>query len=76
MKALISKTEKNERDKKRKREQRRDKDGLTSRERAKQEVMKKVSTLLKEGLKQKEIAEKLGLDKGYLSRIVKALKNQ
>ena len=76
LKSIIDKTEKQRRNTEQHRASRRSEDGLTSRERAKKEVMKNVSVLLNEGLKQKEIAEKLGLDKGYLSRIVKALNNQ
>ena len=74
MKVLISQSEKNERDKKRKRKQRRNEDGLTSREQAKKEIEYKVSKLLSEGLKQKEIALELGISKGRVSQIVKALK--
>ena len=76
LKTIISEAEVAHRRNEKKRIKRRSEDGLTSRERAKQEVMNSVSSLLKEGLKQKEIAEKLGLDKGYLSRIIKTLKNQ
>lgn len=36
--------------------------------------MNNVSSLMKEGLKQKEIAEKLGVDKAYVSRTVKQMK--
>ena len=74
MKVLISRSEKNERDKKRKREQRRNEDGLTSREQAKKDLEHKVSEMLLQGLKQKEIALELGISKGRVSQIAKVLK--
>jgi hypothetical protein len=73
MNTLISKEVKYER-KNIKRQEDRRKDGLTTRERTLKENVEKVSELLKQGLKQKEIAEKLGLTKGRVSQLVKALK--
>lgn len=40
----------------------------------KQDNLLKVEEMLKQGLKQKEIAEKLGVSKGWVSRLVKELK--
>ena len=71
---LINKDVKQERNTAFKREQRRDKNGLTAREKALKENMDKVSQLLEEGLKQTQIALELKLDKGYVSRLVKRLK--
>lgn len=51
-------------------------DGLTVRERTKEECRNQVAILLSKGLKQKEICEKLGLSKGYVSKLVKSLKIQ
>lgn len=71
MKVLISQSEKNERDKKRKREQRRNEDGLTSREQAKKDLEHKVSEMLQQGLEQKEITLELGISKGRVSQIAR-----
>lgn len=76
LKSIIDKQEKQRRNTEQHRERRRSEDGLTSRERALQEKLASVSELLKQGLKQKEIAEKLGLDKRHVSKLVKRLKTQ
>ena len=75
LKSIIDKTEKQRRNTEQHRERRRSEDGLTSRERAKQEIINNVLALVKEGLKQKEIAEKLGISKGRVSQLVKELQS-
>lgn len=52
----------------------RNEEGLTSRQAAKEELIKKVKELYEQGYKQKDIAEKLELTKGRVSQIVKELK--
>lgn len=74
LKSIIDKEEKQRRNTIQHRERRRDEDGLTSRDRAKLEVMKNVSKLLRQDLKQKEIAIKLGISTGRVSQVVKDLK--
>ena len=73
LKTIIGKEEKYKRKNKSRKESRRQ-DGLTTRERTLNENLKNVSELLKQGLKQKEIAEKLGLTKGRVSQLVKEIK--
>lgn len=74
LKSIIDKTEKQRRNTEYYRESRRSEDGLTSRERTKREVMNNVSALLKEGLKQKEIAEKLAISIPYVKKISQEIK--
>lgn len=76
LKTIISKEEKYNRNNQRRQKQRRVEDGLTTRERALNENMNKVSELIKQGFKQTQIASELGLDKGYISKLVKRLKSQ
>lgn len=70
MKTLISKEEKYRRNNARRRKERRGKDGLTSRQRQKKETIEAVAKFHARGLKQKEIAQKLGLSKGRVSQII------
>lgn len=58
---------------KRKNEKRtpRNENGLTKREQQKQDLIKKVKCLKEQGIKQKEIAEKLGISKGTVSKYLK-----
>ena len=74
LKSIIDKTEKQRRNTEQHRASRRAEDGLTSRERALKEKLAIVSELLGQGLKQKDIAEKMGLDKRHISKLVKRLK--
>lgn len=50
---------------------RRNEEGLTSRQQAKRELITKVKELKQQGLKQVEIAEKLGITKGTVSKYLK-----
>ena len=50
---------------------RRNENGLTSREQQKQDLIKKVKLLKEQGLKQKDIAEKLGIAKSTVSKYIK-----
>ena len=50
------------------RNRRRNEQGLTSREQEKLDKMNQIQELMKQGLKQKEIAEIVGLDKSGVSR--------
>lgn len=64
------KEEKYRRNKKRN-EARRNEKGLTSRQQKKKELINKVKELKKQGLKQVEIADKLGITKGTVSKYLK-----
>lgn len=74
LKTIIDKDEKQRRNTIQHRERRRNEDGLTSRERAKLEIMNNVLDLLKNGLKQKEIAEKLDISLPYVKKLCKEIK--
>ncbi len=54
---------------------RRNENGLTAREQQKQDLIIKVKELKEQGLKQKEIAEKLEISKGRVSQIMRELKS-
>ncbi len=71
---IIDKKEKVRRDSKKKRDERRNEAGLTSREQQKQDTIEAVEELYKKGYKQVEIAKELSLTKGRVSQIIKALK--
>lgn len=71
MKTIISTEEKYDRNNEKRRQKRRNEDGLTDRERKKQEIIKSVKELKSKGLKQIEIAEKLGITKGTVSKYLK-----
>ena len=51
-------------------------DGLTTREFAKQKNIDAIKALFQQGLKQIEIATRLGLTKGYVSQIVRKIKSE
>ena len=70
LKTIISSDEKYKRNNERRRKTRRGSDGLTQRERKKLELIEKVKALFDEGLKQVEIAKKLGISKGRVSQIL------
>lgn len=70
LKTIISSDEKYKRNNERRRKSRRGSDGLTQRERKKLELIEKVKALSDEGLKQVEIAKKLGISKGRVSQIL------
>ena len=53
------------------RKYRRNKNGLTSREQKKQDLINSIKSLNSEGMKQKDIAEKLGINKSTVSRYLK-----
>lgn len=74
LKTIISKAEKNERDKVRKKADRRDENGLTSRQNKANKVFEQVKALLEQGMKQKDIAERVGVSKVRVSQINKAIK--
>ncbi|TDY38977.1 Homeodomain-like domain-containing protein [Alicyclobacillus sacchari] len=57
----------------RRRDERRNANGLTSREQQRQDMIQQVASLLSEGLKQKEIAERLGITSARVSQIKKKL---
>lgn len=71
MKTIIGTDEKYKRNNERRTP--RNENGLTKREQQKQDLINKVKELKKIGLKQIEIAEKLGISKGRVSQIVKSL---
>lgn len=70
LKTIISKEVKANRRNEHKRENRRNENGLTSREQKKQDLIKRVSELKDNGYKQVEIAEKLNISKGRVSQIL------
>ena len=53
------------------RKYRRNENGLTSREQKKQDLINNIKSLSSEGMKQKDIAEKLGINKSTVSRYLK-----
>lgn len=59
-----------------KKKMRRNKKGLTTRKAAKEDNYNKVKTLLQQGLKQKDIASKLNITKGYVSQIVRQIRSK
>lgn len=59
-----------------KRNDRRNENGLTKREQAKEDNLNRVRELLTQGLKQKDIVEATGLSKGQVSKLVKQIKTE
>lgn len=55
---------------------RRNENGLTQREQGKLKKINKIKELMEQGLKQKEIAEMVGLDKSGVSRYIKEIKQE
>lgn len=74
LKSIIGKNEKYKRNNLRRQENRKNENGLTSREQEKQNKINLVKKLYEKGYKQVEISEKLQLTKGRVSQIVKELK--
>jgi len=68
---LIEQDEKNIRNNEKRRNDRRNDDGLTSREQGKIDVINQVKALKQQGLKQVQIAEQLGITKGTVSKYLK-----
>lgn len=71
MDTIISLRVKYDRNNKNRREARRNENGLTSREQKKFDLINKVKELKLQGLKQKDIALKLGITKGTVSKYLK-----
>lgn len=71
MTTIINPSEKLRRKLVKEREARRNEDGLTKREAEKQRKIKEVKELFGQGLKQKEIVEKLGIAKSTVSKYIK-----
>lgn len=71
MKTIIGTEEKYKRNNERRNKARRNEEGLTKREQFKQNKVQVVKELKKQGFKQKEIAEKLGISKGTVSKYLK-----
>ena len=74
LKTIISKEVKYIRKNEHKKENRRNKNGLTNREQKKRDLIEEVRKLSEEGYKQVEIAKKLNITKGRVSQINKELK--
>ena len=68
---IISTRVKYDRKNKKRNESRRNEEGLTSRQQQKKELINKVKELKQQGLKQVEIADKLGITKGTVSKYLK-----
>lgn len=71
MKTIIGTTEKYDRNNKKRRASRRNEEGLTEREQQKRERIKAILELKEKGLNQSEIAEKLGISRQAISKILK-----
>lgn len=71
LKTIIGTEEKYQRKNTKRNEARRNENGLTPREQKKQDKIKAVKELYKQGYKQVEIVEKLGLTKGTVSKYIK-----
>lgn len=74
LKTIISAETKNDRDKERKKKQRRNSEGLTSRDAQKKANYEKIIELYLGGYKQTDIATKIGVSKGFVSQCVKKYK--
>lgn len=70
LETIISREERNRRDKEKKKQSRRNEDGLTKREQQKQAKIKAIKELKEQGLTNVQIAEKLGISRVYVSRIL------
>lgn len=68
---IISTRVKYDRKNKKRNESRRNEEGLTSRQQQKKELINKVKELKQQGLRQVEIADKLGITKGTVSKYLK-----
>ena len=74
LKTIISKTERKRRQLIREKSSRRNKAGLTPKQEEKMKRLEKVQELYEQGYKQKEIAEKLGIKQGTVSKDLKKIK--
>lgn len=70
LKTIIGTDEKYRRKNLKRRQERRNEEGLTSREQQKRDTVSKVKELNKKGLNQVEISKELGITQGYVSRIL------
>lgn len=73
LKTIISQREKYDRNNKRRKINRRNENGLTIREEEKQKTLEQVKFYYEKGLKQVEIAEKIGLSRSRISQIFKEI---
>lgn len=71
LETIIGKEVKYERNNDRRKKERRNEDGLTSREQQKQDLIKKIKELKDKGFKQIEISKELGISKGTVSKYLK-----
>lgn len=76
LQTIISKTERKNRQSRREKSKRRSIDGLTPKQAEKMERLEEVEKLYNKGLKQIEIAEKLGFTKGTISKDIKIIKDR
>lgn len=76
MTTIISTREKYDRNNAKRRNKRRDDDGLTKREKQAKSNLETVKELLELGYKQKDIVEATGLSKGQVSKLVKKIKTE
>lgn len=76
LRTIISKAEANEREKVKKKNNRRNENGLIARAQRKLDNFNQVKELYEQGLKQVQIVEITGLSKGYISKTVKQIKEQ
>lgn len=73
LKTIISKAEANRREKEKKKAARRNENGLTARQQEKQDKINAVKALSAQGMKQAEIAESVGINKGTVSKILRGI---
>ena len=71
LRTIISTEEKYDRKNEKRREDRRNENGLTSREQSKEDLINQIKELKSQGLKQVDIADKLGISKGTVSKYLK-----
>ena len=74
LKTIISKGVKLERKNQIRRKARQNENGLTSRQQAKADKVKIIKKFLEQGLKQKELAQILGITQQYISKVAKQYK--
>lgn len=70
---IIGPNEKNRRKKEKRKIERRNEEGLTKREQQKQDRLKEILVLKDQGLKQTEIAQKIGISRQAVSKILKSI---
>ena len=76
MKTIIGLDEKYDRNNERRRNKRRNEEGLTKREEDKIKTIESIKKLCEQGYKQIEIVKALGLSKGRVSQVVKEIKSK